>query len=72
MDTQRERVGLAIVRAVVEPGSQVPPVIHILRLDDVMGEAGVIGRAASAEEAASILCRWLRHVIEGPPTDTVG
>jgi hypothetical protein len=56
------RVGLAIVRAVVEGDEQ--PIIRILRMDDLFREERVLGTTVSPDEAAAMIRDWLSGVIE--------
>ncbi len=59
------RVGLAIVRAVVEDGSD--PVIRVLRMDDLFRDEQVVGTTSSPDEAAGMIRDWLVSVIQGQP-----
>lgn len=58
----RAHVGLAIVRAVVEQGP--PPVIRVLRIDDLFRDEHVLGVTSSPEEAAAMIRDWLVGVVE--------
>ena len=57
------RVGLAIVRAVVEEDAG--PTIRILRLDDLFRDEQVIGITSSPDEAAAIIGEWLHSMVSG-------
>ena len=57
------RVGLAIVRVVVEGRSD--PVIRVLRMDDLFRDEQVLGTTSSPDEAAGMVRNWLESVIRG-------
>lgn len=57
----RARIGLAIVRAVVEQGP--PPVIRVIRIDDLFRDEHVLGVTSSPDEAAAMIRDWLTGVL---------
>jgi hypothetical protein len=59
------RVGLAIVRAVVEDGPH--PVIRVLQMGDLFRDEQVVGITSSPDEAAGMIRDWLVSVIRGQP-----
>ena len=64
------RVGLAIVRAVVEEGTE--PVIRVMRMDELFRDEQVVGTTNSPDEAAAMIRDWLVSVIRGQPRAASG
>ena len=62
-DQAAARVGLAIVRAVVEDGPD--PVIRVMKMDDLFRDEQVVGTTSSPDEAAAMIRDWLVAVIRG-------
>lgn len=59
---RRASIGLAIVRVIVEESS--PPVIRVLRIDDLLRDEYVLGVSSNPEEAAAMIWDWLVGIVE--------
>jgi hypothetical protein len=60
-DSAGTRVGLAIVRAVVDEAGT--PLIRVLSIDDIFGDERVIVMTSSPDRAGAAVTEWLRSLL---------
>jgi hypothetical protein len=69
---QRERVGVLVVRAIVDPARPEWPLLRITRTVDITSPLSEVSATVDPEEACAVLRRWLSDVRAKAETDAPG